>query len=406
MKRWRKTAVLVGVNLLLTVGLIEGALRLFPTIIPANLLVHFEPELRSKLAAGRFPTAEDALVFERDDGGPPFPIWKPFAEISYSFEDPGTVNTVKMDEIGFCNPPDLYSQRETFDAIAIGDSFTWCTTVRPEDTWSARLAEVANVSTYDLGKPAIGLYEYLQLLKRFGLEKSPKVVVMNVYEGNDLRDALKYKAYQQSGPEDDVDENRRPGFLDKYSYVWNLGRAVAASNQPQSESSVASGAEDSEDFRYRLKLDAGEVPFNLENGDLDEVLHAKLLTSGQIELDVFSAALREFVALAEANNFVPILSYTPSAYTAYADVVEFDQAALNEIMPEYSQQLRDYFAAQAADLGIEFIDLTPVLQAAAPDYTTPEKLLYYQTNRHFTRYGHAVVAKALAKAVSDAVGTP
>lgn len=405
MKQWRKTAVLVGVNLLLTVGLVEGALRLFPTIIPANLLVHFEPKLRSKLAAGRFPTAEDAVVFERDDGGPPFPIWKPFAEISYSFDDPGTVNTVKMDEIGFCNPPDLYSQTEQFDAIAIGDSFTWCTTVRPEDTWTAQLAEVANVSTYDLGKPAIGLYEYLQILKRFGLEKSPKVVVMNVYEGNDLRDALKYQEYQQSAPAEEG-ASQTPGFLDKYSYIWNLFRAVAANSQPQTDSLVASGSEDSEDFRYRLKLDEGEVPFNLENGDLDEVLHAKLLTSGQIDLDVFSAALQEFVALSEVNNFVPILSYTPSAYTAYADIVEFDQAELNEIMPEYSQQLRNYFAAQAADLGIAFIDLTPVLQAAAPDYTTPKNLLYYQTNRHFTRYGHAVVAKALAEAVSSEVRTP
>ena len=406
MKRWRKTAVLVGVNLLLTVGLVEGALRLFPTIIPANLLIHFEPKLRSKLAAGRFPTAEDTVAFVRDDGGPPFPTWKPFAEINYSFEDPGTVNTVKMDETGFCNPPDLYNQTEQFDAIAIGDSFTWCTTVRPEDTWSAQLAEVANVSTYNLGKPAIGLYEYLQLLKQFGLEKSPKVVVMNVYEGNDLRDALIYDEYQRFGPTDQATERKDPGFLDRYSYVWNLMQAVMASNRPQADPLIANGAGDDENFRYRFKLDSGDLPFNLENGDLDEVVHARLLTSGQIELDVFSAALQAFVALAEAHDFVPILAYSPSAYTAYADVVEFEQPELGEIMPEYSRQLRAYFAAQAAELDLEFVDLTPVLQAAAPDYTTPEKLLYYQTNRHFTRYGHAVVAKALAKAVSDAVGTP
>jgi len=407
MKKWGKVAGLVSINLLLTVGFVEAALRFFPTIIPANLLIHFEPTLRSKIAAGRFPTADDAVTFERTDGGFPFSIWKPFAEISYSFEDPGTVNTVKMDELGFCNEQGLYSEQPQFDVIGLGDSFTWCTTVAPEDTWVAQLAEVADVSAYNLGKPAIGLYEYLQFLERFGLEKSPKVVVLNVYEGNDLRDALKYVSYRESGATDrQVETEATFGPLSRYSYVWNLGRAIAARNQSvvnQGTYLFDGYSDEDENFRYTLSFETGQVPFNLENGDLDEVAHAKLLTDGRISTDVFSGAIARFVQIAEDQGFTPILAYTPSAYTAYADAVSFDQTALDEIMPAYSQELRAFFAAKAQELDIKFIDLTPGLQAAAPNYTTPEKILYYQTNRHLTKYGHQVVAELLSDVVEQAV---
>ena len=404
MAKWNKTAAIVSINLLLTLGLIEAALRLFPTVVPANLLIHFEPKLRSRIAAGRFPTADEATVIERTDGGFPFPIWKPMAEVSYSFEDPGTVNTVKMDEIGFCNPSALYSEQEQFDVIAIGDSFTWCLTVNPEDAWPAQLADLTGASIYNLGQQGIGLYEYLELLRRFGLEKRPNVVVMNVYEGNDLRDALKFVSYRQSGDTNKRAEEKTFGPLGQHSYTWNLLRASVANARPAeepAESIYADYPDENENFRYVLNFETGAVPFNLENGDLDEVVHAKLLTDGKVDLSVFSEAIAQFVQLAESEGFTPILSYTPSAYTAYANAVDFEQSALNEIMPEYSQRQREFFAAETNRLGIDFIDLTPGLQAAASDYTTPDKILYYQTNRHFTKYGHAVVAALLADAVAQ-----
>lgn len=407
MQKWKTTAAIASINLLITGVLFEGALRLFPTVIPANLLVHFEPKLRSKIAAGRFPTAEDAVAFERDDGGAPFPIWKPFAEISYSFTDPGTVNTVTMDENGFCNAPELYTRQPNFDIVAIGDSFTWCTTVHPQDTWVAQLANTANTSAYNLGKPAIGPYEYLQLLKRFGLEKSPKTVVMSLYEGNDLRDALKYASYRQSGTAEKQTlkearaEERLFGPLSQYSYALNLLKSVLISNEPTDTATIEGYSEEDENFRYTLAFDSGSVPFNLENGDLDEVVHAKLLHDKKVDLNVFSEALSQFAQLAKSEGFKPILMYTPSAYTAYANVVSFQQPELNDIMPAYSQQQRDFFRQQAAQLGVEFIDLTPHFQAAAPNYTTPEKLLYYQTNRHLTKYGHELVADVLNDVIEE-----
>jgi hypothetical protein len=410
--KWTRMATLVAVNFVLTVVPIEAALRLFPQVIPADLLVHFEPTMRSKIATGRFPTADDAIAFERDDGGFPFSIWKPFAEINYSFRDLGTVNTVKMDEIGFCNPPNLYSQQASFDVIALGDSFTWCTTVRPQDTWVAQLAQQEKVSAYNLGKPAIGLYEYLQLLKRFGLPKSPKVVVLSVYEGNDLRDALKYSAYRRSGAIDQVTTvaAQKNGPMSRYSYTWNLMKAAILSRQAASQNGDLLTAatpegysEEGENFRYSLNFKTGKIDFNLENGDLDEVVNAKLLADGHSDLAVFSEAIAQFKSLAEAHNFEPIVVYIPSAYTTYADVVNFEQPQLNQIMPAYSQQQRQFFATQTESLGLPFLDLTSHLQSVSSAYSRPENLLYYPTNRHLTQQGHAVVAGQVAKGVKGAI---
>ncbi|MEM9089100.1 MAG: hypothetical protein AAGC93_10185 [Cyanobacteria bacterium P01_F01_bin.53] len=415
MNKWSKLTALASANLALTTVLVEGSLRILPTIIPADVLIHFEPTLRSQIATGRFPTAKDAVGFKRTDGGFPFTLWKPFAEINYSFQDPGTVNTVRMDEIGFCNPPStVYSEQSAFNVVALGDSFIWCTTVRPEDTWVAQLATVAKVSTYNLGHPGIGLYEYLRLLERYGLKKAPEVVVLNVYEGNDLRDALRYHSYRQSGSaEQRVNLERTFGPLSRHSYAWNWLRAAitpeidpdASSDEPTDDSApneLKDGiSEDDINFRYDLSFKTNTVAFNPENGDRDEVVHAKRLAEGDISLDIFSDALKQFIQLAKTHNFKPVVTYTPSAYTAYTDVVTFEQPELSPIMSAFSQRQRNFFANQSALLGFEFVDFTPGLQAAAPNHTTPETLLYYPTNRHLTKQGHAVVAGILRYTIEE-----
>ncbi len=63
-------------------------------------------------------------------------------------------------------------------------------------------------------------------------------------------------------------------------------------------------------------------------------------------------------------------------------------------MPWYSQQIRNYLAAQAGQLGIQFIDMTPGLQAKAKE-TPGAGPLYFPVNVHFTRAGNATVADLL-----------
>ena len=125
-------------------------------------------------------------LVERDDGGPNLWIFKPHTDKIYDFPDGGVVRVTTSDDIGFCNASGLYDAAPSIDLLTLGDSFTWCHAVHMADTWAIRLGESTGLRTYNLGKGGIGPFEYVQILKRFGIPKSPRVVVMNVYEGKEI----------------------------------------------------------------------------------------------------------------------------------------------------------------------------------------------------------------------------
>ena len=394
---------------------LELGLRLVPAAIPLTLLEHFVPDLRSRIASGRkLTTKDDTVLVTRDDGGPADRLWiyRPEAEIYYDFDEPRIVPQVQVDRQGFCNrDPDAYADTPSFDVIVVGDSFSWCLAVEPSETWPSRFAQLTGLSTYNLGHPGRGLYEYLQLLKTFGLGKSPRMVVMNIYEGNDFRDAFYfYKARAEGGaavarqacPFDTAtacDWVSRVGetVVGRQSYAYNL--LVAALWK------LAASADKKEiDFHYQVSFsDGSSVAMNSHNADRDEVEFARRLEQGLLDVSMFDAGLAELRRLADERGFVPILLYTPSAYTTYEGMMAFDDPEIERTMRNYSHTLRRYFAAKADELGFRFLDLTPHLAAFARA-SNADDLLYFRTNVHFTQSGHEVVASKLAELVRGEAG--
>ncbi len=397
------------VSILFTLILIEIGLRLFPGLIPLHLLTRFEAQPRAEIARSReLPTEKwDTVVVERDDGGPELRIYKPFTKITWPM---GSGGTVVMDEMGFCNLPENSYRQETIDIVALGDSFTTCHAVKPRDTWSSRLAQLTGDSVYNLGRVKIGLHEYIQLLKKFGLQKSPKIVIINVYEGNDFRDARRY--YREIKKNDSAlpDAPTPTGhyffdanLLKQYSYAANLFLSVIS----YLEDTYFYTPEPNEieiNFKYHFVFPGEvEVPFNSENVDTDEVENALRMTTLQTEPEVFEVieqALATFVELSEQDNFIPLVTYTPSAHTAYSDYVVFDDPKLKNLMASFSQVQRQYLSAKGEELGYYFVDFTPSLQAAGKAHG-PQDLLYYQLDLHLTPSGHAVVAGIIDQALQD-----
>ena len=64
-------------------------------------------------------------------------------------------------------------------------------------------------------------------------------------------------------------------------------------------------------------------------------------------------------------------------------------------MPWFSASQRTHLRERCAALGLEFLDLTSALQAAARE-RGPEDLLYWSINIHWTQAGNRVVSEALA----------
>ena len=408
--RLMRFIVLAALAIFAFVAPFELALRLVPSGIPLNLLTEFEPTLRSAIAKQRkLQRVEDTVVVPRDDGGPAERMWiyKPAVEVTVPFGEAGIVETVRMDDAGFCNADAAaYEKLKRLDVAAIGDSFTFCTYVVPADAWPAVLATRTGLRVYNFGMPGRGLHEYMQTLKAFALAKHPRFVVVAVYEGNDLRDAARFhQGGDSAGPNAQRPcpfasdrlcawhERLKHAFLGRHSYGFNLALSgIWRSTYNRREKEI--------DFHYDIRFpDGNTVTFNSRNGDLDEVTYARALVRDEVSVDLFEGPLRSLVALGREHGFTPIVVYIPSAYTAYRHQAHFDDAAIERTLTEFSGRQRGYFARKAGEVGFVYRDLTPALQRAAAELPSTQRL-YFRTNVHLTPAGHAVVAAEVAEEIA------
>jgi hypothetical protein len=393
---------------------VEVGLRFAPTIIPLTLLIKFSPDARAEIAERRnLATERRTIQMARDDGGPPLRVFPPHQQVGKLFSDQHAVTSVTTDEAGLCNVPLADGAKRKVEFVAVGDSFTWCTAVRPEDAWVSRLSQITGIGGYNLGLGGVGVYEYLQILMTYGFQWRPRMVLLNYYEGNDLRDALVYQNYRDRRGGPAASEMKPTGVIDKIkqtaqrvfdvpmvgkSYALNLALAsgievyVATKNLWEMDQQT--------NFRYAFEFSDARIAFNLENTDLDEVEHARALREGKISLTVLDEGLARFVELAKRDGFEPVVLYTPSAYTAYSEYVAFEDPELAQLMPWFSRAQRDFLRSKSQALGYRFVDLTPALQQAAREHRAQD-LLYFPTNLHLSQLGNEVVARALADVLAS-----
>jgi hypothetical protein len=418
---WRMIQRLVGsvVFVAILLGGLEVGLRAFPAeLIPTAWLQRFQDDLRTEIAQRlSLPNETQMWQLPRNDGGPPLKLYRPNVHTEQNFSSKER-SAVTHDDQGFCNPPRDDYDRASIEVVTMGDSFALCVAADAEATWMSRIGQLSGLSVYNLGKGGIGPYEYLQIFQHFGLSKNPTFALMNIYEGNDLRDAVRYhehidairaggsgyaSASDRFQPELDY-QRLLNNPIGRSSYVVNLG-LVAIGKSYEGISTAVSRAlgkkSERVNFRYALRFpDGAIVPFNVQNADQNEVRYARRLRQGDVQLSAFDQALERFAALGREHDFRPVISYAPSAYTAYADFVTFEDDALSELMPWFSKTQRAYLRQKAEDLGLAFIDLTPALQTAARRLRDQE-LLYYPANVHYTPSGHREVGDALAAAITQ-----
>jgi hypothetical protein len=220
------------------------------------------------------------------------------------------------------------------------------------------------------------------------------MVVMNIYEGNDLRDAVHYSEYR-SGKWVPKRKGQGAGGLFASSYVL----ATFKSSIELARKSVS--RPDEIDFHYEVVSQGKKVPMNVTNSDTDEVEHAREISAGKIDYDLFDAALAAFARLAEKDSFVPVVSYLPSAYSTYRDAIRFNDAQVGLDVLRHADAQRAWLKQAASRHNLHFIDMTEAFVQAAE--TRP--LTHFPANVHFTGEGHKVAADTLANFILT-VGPP
>ena len=187
--------VLASASLFIVLASLEIVLRLRPDLISLKVLLAFDRPLRSELVRTRGLTTQDDLnCLPANERHGKLCLFRPgqlyVMPLSEADRAYGVMAAIQHDAKGSCNPP-IKASWERVSIVLLGDSMTWCSGVDPDQAFTAILGERLGKRTYNLGVHGIGLYEYLEVLRRFGLELEPDMVVMTV-SSNDLRDALRY----------------------------------------------------------------------------------------------------------------------------------------------------------------------------------------------------------------------
>ncbi len=130
---------------------------------------------------------------------------------------------------------------------------------------------------------------------------------------------------------------------------------------------------------------------NVTNNDTDEVKHARQIESGEISPNLFAEPLEAFVILAAKQNFIPVVTLLPSAYTSYIESVRFEDEVVGRDVAAFSRAQRAWLAENAERIGYRFIDVVP----AFVEQVKSRPIAFFPANIHFTSEGHAIVAAAL-----------
>ena len=382
-----RTIVLL-VTTVLTLGLFEIALRASPSLIGLAILERFPPSLGREIAEdlGLSTQSNRRLISSQDrsDRGPPFYTYMPDQTYTNPVDDAdraaGATDVLTTDRLGFCNPPEL-AEKGTIDVLVLAGSLPNCAGTTAEQNFNMPLARMTGLSAYNMAVPRVGPNEYLEVLRQFGLAMRPRLVLMAVSEGNDLRDVHRFNEFVAGRDDDEEPQRAESGWPFDASYALSfLKGGVELAWREIRRRYIAP------DFTYSVTVQGARVAMNIANADLSELAYAKRVQAGRVGPELYAASMREFVALAREHGF--------------AESIEFSDPSITSVMRSYSDVQRAWFRANAEAIGYRYVDATAAMREAAR--TRP--LLFFPSNVHLTAEGQLVLAEAVASAVAGLAG--
>jgi hypothetical protein len=375
-------------------------------------LVHFDRLFRQMAGEWGGPTTE--FVEDLDFGfrRPPDSTWsgRPRSDMAELWNLPMRPShplTFTTDSRGFRNQKAL----DRADVVIIGDSYVEGHYVDDSETAAVALEQLIGRSVANFGQSGYGTLQELEVLRQFGLPLRPRVVAWFFFEGNDLYDdqefenmilyldehetfetAEKNKIAQDPDGEsekkgnDERDRGKRRSWSDR----WKAFRKASFTHHA---------------FRMLRRLSHTVVPngtpsfgwFQDEAGRHHRLYFYDyaLLEFTDYEQERFAITQQALLSARRdcaAQGARLVVFFVPMKFRVYGDYCSF---------PPYSPcaewapwNLADRFAAFCAAAGIDFVDLTHPMRAAAAN----GRLLYAPEDSHWNAAGHRFVAEQVRKA--------
>ena len=343
-----------------------------------------------------------------DDNGKKIPLYQNNIDWRAHEEDINWgAKSIAFYKKGFCEPEieKLLNQSNNLtNAIAVGDSFTYCYSLSPENSWPSMLGNLQNkidTKVYNLGIKGQGPYQYNEILKKY-ISKNTKYIFVGFYEGNDLRDTLKYldpKKNKNFNFKKIRDKSLRDHILNliKNSYFVNFVYAAGANKIYHKIFGINKTKENVENLKYQYVNQGRVVNFNLENVDTDEIFYAnKINQLKNPEIYLTDKYFQPFYNLKEtAKKFKSkiFLVYIPSSYNSFGDNIVFSNKKHKLLLSNFSKIQRKVLKTLCKRLDIYFIDTSDGIKEY--NITNPKILSHFPVNVHLTSNGHNLVKEII-----------
>ena len=349
---------LIPLSVLLAVLLLEGVLRLVPSLLPVP--------------------AQQRLLFLTTTGGPKS-VRDPFLGFTYPpFFKTELVTRdfrfkIESDEHGFRNRSPWPDRAEV---VVVGDSMAYGYGVAYEQAWTTLLDDALPVSrVITLGMPGTVPLQYTRYFQRFGVPLRPKVLIYTIFPGNDLREAPLFDQWLAAGS---------PGNYDVWRYFQGKPPSAGQSFLERSYLVLALNG-----LRKSLRSGLSSTTIQLADGG------KLLLAPGRYEsviatdrpgdpgFDSIIRATREAKALAETIGCHFIVLFVPVPERVYLPMRNVDVPGLSGPLQDVLEQ----------DPGMIVLSLTDPLQKVAAQGQT----LFFGVDGHPNALGHKVIADYLAQ---------
>jgi hypothetical protein len=351
----------------LAVLLLEGTLRLFPSLLPIK--------------------AQQRLLLLTTTGGPKS-VGDPYLGFTYPpFFKTELITrdfrfTIESDEHGFRNRSPWPDRAEV---VIVGDSLAYGYGVTKEQAWPTLLDDALPVSrVITLGIPGTVPQQYTRYFERFGVALHPKVLIYTIFPGNDIVEAPLFDQWLAAGSQ---------GNYDVWRYFQGKPPSVANSFLERSYLVLAlDGLRKS--LRYRFSSSAIQLAdggkLSLAPGRYASTIDAN--KPGEPGFDSVVRATREAKALADAIGCHFIVLLVPTAEDVYLPLHDrlFPGGLSQPQFPGLSRPLQETLAREQ---GMATLDLTDAFTRIAARGQT----LFFEIDGHPNALGNRAMADYVAQ---------
>ena len=309
----------------------------------------------------RYSAADPELGFVRK----PFVSWRGY------IKEVNRVVHYRTDKNGFRSS----TEQQQADIVFIGDSFTEAATVTEADTFAQRVARSTGLSVVNLGRGAYGPQQELIVLKRYGLAYKPRLVVWQLFEGNDLADAEAFAEWKKNPAQTNTSLKER--YLDNslLSY-WLRQTRSEELVEPLATLHYHDGTSRRISPRYGYKPN---LPSAMASG-MTETLSA--IEAGQ--------------QLCQSHKIQLLVVLVPTMVRVMQPHMSFDNVEdQHDYLPQRIPGDRDFSDAIeefCLQIGCSFVDSFGALSEAS---SSNNHSLYIPTDEHLDTRGHEVISSVI-----------